>query len=814
MDKEMTKSNVLVTLRRSIYLAFSFVMLLPFATTAIAEIPVPYKWDIEFYFAQWCARAPSCCTSLDNPANPGWGDVSGGVHNDPTSACLSLLKAWNTYRLCEYNALSPNGTPPRLPTGMRATDSPSCELTYINSDGTIGYQLSLADYKQTCPSNSSNNGGCICNGGYSASNDQCINIDPKNFGSCTSPTPQTPQPISIGTGNKYLGELDYTGSGPLPLRVFREYNSRAAYKGGFGYNWRIQAQSAVIAAGYGSTAQVNGADNRALKFTLQNNQWVADKDVTEKLTKLSNPSGWTLLRPDGTLDRFDSQGTFDAKGKLLSITGRDKLVQTIDYSDGTTGANGGYLLDDNGNVSQLILPTKLLLRVRDSMGRSIKFGYNVSLQIAKVTDPGGGEYRYAYDANGNLVSVTYPDGAIKRYHYENATYKNALTGITDERGVRYITYTYDANGKAVGEVMTGVVGSYGLAFGTNSTVVTDPLGTARTYNFQTILGVVKNTGVSQPGGSGCGPAAEAVTYDANGNVASRTDFNGRKTTYSYDLTRNLETSRTEGLSGSGAALPETRTITTAWHATWRLPVQVNEYAGASASGNPLRRTQTTYDDRGNVSSRSITDVAAGVTRTWTTTYTYSTAVPGLMLQKVEDGPRTDVADTIVTDYYPHDEACAGAGTGTGRDKGCRGQVKRSTNALGQATQFTRYNAHGQVEEIVDPNGVVTTLTYDLRQRLTSRATAGETTSFQYDPVGQLTRLTQPDGSTIAYTYDGARRLTEVADNLGNRIAYTLDAAGNRTKEEIFDPQGALAKTLSRAYDALGRMQTLTGVGNE
>ena len=103
--------------------------------------------------------------------------------------------------------------------------------------------------------------------------------------------------------------------------------------------------------------------------------------------------------------------------------------------------------------------------------------------------------------------------------------------------------------------------------------------------------------------------------------------------------------------------------------------------------------------------------------------------------------------------------------------------------------------------------------FGIRQRLTSRSTAGETTAFQYDPVGQLTRLTQPDGSHIAYTYDGARRLTEVADKLGNRIVYTLDAAGNRTKEDILDPQGALAKTLTRAYDALGRMQTLTGVVN-
>ena len=53
-----------------------------------------------------------------------------------------------------------------------------------------------------------------------------------------------------------------------------------------------------------------------------------------------------------------------------------------------------------------------------------------------------------------------------------------------------------------------------------------------------------------------------MTYDANGNIASRTDFDGHQTTYVYDMTRNLETSRTEGLTTAGVATPATRTITT------------------------------------------------------------------------------------------------------------------------------------------------------------------------------------------------------------------------------------------------------------
>jgi hypothetical protein len=42
----------------------------------------------------------------------------------------------------------------------------------------------------------------------------------------------------------------------------------------------------------------------------------------------------------------------------------------------------------------------------------------------------------------------------------------------------------------------------------------------------------------------CGPKARA--FGANGNLASTTDWNGFRTIYAFDLTRNLEISRTEG----------------------------------------------------------------------------------------------------------------------------------------------------------------------------------------------------------------------------------------------------------------------------
>ena len=115
-------------------------------------------------------------------------------------------------------------------------------------------------------------------------------------------------------------------------------------------------------------------------------------------------------------------------------------------------------------------------------------------------------------------------------------------------------------------------------------MVTDPLGTARTYTLTNQHGLGKLASVSQPCPT-CGSSA-AITYDANGNVASRTDFNGNKTCYAYNLTRNLETARLEGLAGEQscpanletyvpAAGTRERKITTQWHPTYRLPTQID-----------------------------------------------------------------------------------------------------------------------------------------------------------------------------------------------------------------------------------------------
>ncbi|MEQ1721321.1 MAG: DUF6531 domain-containing protein, partial [Nitrosomonas sp.] len=605
--------------------------------------------------------------------------------------------------------------------------------------------------------------------------DKGANAGQPQLGSCIG------NPVNTATGNKYAEETDIANSGGLS---FSRYYNATSLSGGsqMGTPWNHSFQRSLTVNPQTITA--TRSDGKAVYFRLVNSVWINQQAGGDRITQATDgggsPTVWRLITSDDEIEIYNTAG------KLLSITSREGRTQNLAY-------------DSNGRLST----------VTDDIGRALSFTYDGSSRIKTLTDPASGVTQYAYDATSNLTSVTYPDGKVRTYHYNEQAYTsntnlpNALTGITDENGGRFATYTYDAQGRAVVTEHASGIERYVLGYSADgsNTMVTDPLGSQYTHHFQTILGVAKSTGQSQPAGSGCSAAPSAITYDVNGNVASRADFNNHKTCYAYDLNRNLETARVEGLS-SGANCPadlmgytpavgsSERKILTTWHASFRLPTLILE---------AKRETLLTYDIHGNVTQHQIKDTATNTTRTWNTSYTYHASVPGVMTQRIEDGPRTDVSDTTTYLYYAPDASCISG------HLGCRGQVASITNALGHVTEITRYNAHGQPEEIYDANDLVTTLVYDNRQRLITKTVGSEITSYQYDHAGQVKRITSPDTSYLNFTYDAAHRLTAITDNLGNRIQYTLDNMGNRTQEESFDPANNLAQRKTREFDALNRL---------
>ncbi|WP_162962573.1 RHS repeat domain-containing protein, partial [Pseudomonas aeruginosa] len=123
-----------------------------------------------------------------------------------------------------------------------------------------------------------------------------------------------------------------------------------------------------------------------------------------------------------------------------------------------------------------------------------------------------------------------------------------------------------------------------------STTVTNEYGKQATYRFQVIQGIKRIVAIEGEPSPNCPSSNSTFTYDERGLLTSKRDNNGNLTTYQYNA-RGLETSRTEA-----AGTPQARTITTDWHPTLFLPVQVSE---------PGRSTRYQYDAEGRRTSEGI-----------------------------------------------------------------------------------------------------------------------------------------------------------------------------------------------------------------
>ncbi|HYE86061.1 MAG TPA: hypothetical protein VEA16_06885, partial [Vicinamibacterales bacterium] len=557
---------------------------------------------------------------------------------------------------------------------------------------------------------------------------------------------------------------------------------------------------------------------KLLQFRRSGGQWISQKAVDARL-----------------LDRRDAAGNHigwefhDKSARAIELfDGRGNIV-SVEFSNGArwTWIRSGedYVVEDNqGRALSVDMANGRIVSVSASDGQSVTFGY---------------------DDIGNLVSATYTDGSMRRYHYNESgatagvSRPHHLTGVTDESGKRLSYFHYDANGKAILTERNGGAGRFQFSYQSGTTSIFDPLGAQSSTSIIKPHGVSLPTGSTQPAGAGCGPASKSTSYDEHGHPTARTDFNGNRVCLKHSTDRGLELIRVEGL-GAGSDCPGDlaayspvvgqRKITTAWHPTERLPVQRAEPGrlstwvyhgqpdptanGAIAScapaaavrgGEPLpllckHVESATSDERGG---QGLAATPTGTPRV--TTWTYNADGKPLTL----DGPRTDVADLTRYAYYASDAADCGSGTCTYR----RGDLHTVSDALGHVTTFLAYDGAGRAKQVRDSNGTVTTLGYDIRGRLVSRSLRAadgttETMRIDYLATGLVDKITQPDGVFTRFHYDAAQRLIAIEDALGNRIEYTLDAAGNRTREQVKDPNGQLKRGLSRVYDALGRLQQL------
>jgi len=317
-------------------------------------------------------------------------------------------------------------------------------------------------------------------------------------------------------------------------------------------------------------------------------------------------------------------------------------------------------------------------------------------------------------------------------------------------------------------VTVGNVTAQGSWFTLSSSVsVTDSLGNPTGYAAEVIGGEwlpVSSTG------SGCSSCTMRgtiqLTYDSRGNVLTRTNELGAKTTYTYDSNNNVT--------------------------SVSVPIAPDTYATTSYTYNTFGEVLTTTDPMGNVTTNTY-DANGNLLTVTTPKPNGSTAASVTQFAYNSLGELTQITDPLnnVTKltYYS------------------TGLIDTITDAQQNVTTYA-YDTHGNRTSVTDALQNQTTFAYDAGDRLKTITYPGSTgtTTFTYDIRGRRTSVTDQNGKTTTYAYDDADRLTSVTDaaSPGNVTTYGYDTENNLTSI-----QDANNHTTTFAYDAFGRVTKTT-----
>jgi YD repeat-containing protein len=264
--------------------------------------------------------------------------------------------------------------------------------------------------------------------------------------------------------------------------------------------------------------------------------------------------------------------------------------------------------------------------------------------------------------------------------------------------------------------------------------------------------------------------------------------------------------------------------------------RVTYASGTYTAGNGLGRgATTTYDGLGRVVSVSVTDpsgspavtaysyVGADVTITdagtpaRTTTYDYSSfGGPG-------DARLIGVLDANgKTTSYTYDTLgnltqVLGPGPNvparTWNYHATTGRLTSEVQPESGTTIYT-YDALGNVKTVTDQAQRITRFTYDNDERLTQRATDGDTTStvnITYDLVGRVSQKTIP-GVVTNFTFDNVGRIATRSDGIhpGMNFASSYFYDGNSNVTEIrypcIPPTCTQPRSVRYEYDAENRLK--------
>jgi RHS repeat-associated protein len=479
--------------------------------------------------------------------------------------------------------------------------------------------------------------------------------------------------------------------------------------------------------------------------------------------------------------------TYDYLGRRLTETAvvrQDSTNDTTSYTYGTDGRLQKLTTPAGVTTSYTYNPAGEALTTTDGANNTVHYAYNGAGQLTTTTAPDNTRIITTYDLGGRPTGVTSYDANNAVLTTANSIYDGdgQVTGTTDPRGTT-TTYTYDAVGQPTSEVQPisatdAITTTFGYDAAGNRTRYTDGRGNPfiTTYNAWNLPeSTIEPATTAYPDVAANGTFK--TSYDAAGNVVTRTSPGGASTSYTYDALDQLTAQH-----GAGADAPTTDRsfgYDPAGHLT-------------SATTGSVSDTFT-YDDRGLL--RSATGSSGSAAFAYT-----------------PDGSLASRVDAAGTTAYTYDSADRLA---TLTNTGANVSIGYHYNTLSQPDVLT-YNTTGDTR----------TFSYDTLHRVTgdelrtSNGTSVAKISYGWDANSNETSKTTTGFTGAAantYTYDLANRLTSW-NNGTTTTGYAYDKSGNRTQAGsdafTYDQRDQLLTSengaTSYTYTPRGTLSTQTG----
>ena len=497
--------------------------------------------------------------------------------------------------------------------------------------------------------------------------------------------------------------------------------------------------------------------------------WIFEYDDEGLLEKRTEPDGRT------TETAFHTDGDRRARGNAETITvtpgaggengSSQSLVTRMEYHPKTNQPT--KVTTSKGTVTEIDRHpetglTQSITRDKGTEDESTEsFSYNDFGQVKEITD-----------ALGKVTKIEYFDAEAGDLEEYEGYAKHVVEDVSNF--ALQTTFEVDDLGRRV--------------------AVVDPRGVRTEHEFND-LGWHLETRTAVTGSNDGAPPLNYVTtvqYDANGNVArAQVPVGEAGETSTNEFTYGVldEVTETKQQAGSGQEIVE----------TW-------DY---DENYNPIRHT----DGEGQISETDF-DV-----RNLPETIRRGLGINALAQPIVEQ--------LLFDDSRRFKVFTDGRSNAWTREYDGYGRVRESLDPLGNKTTW-EYDNHSQATKIQAYEGATLLsevgYAFDARSRMMSMTQkmlqpqglpSGKTspvgdlvTSFDYDDLGNVTKVTDPKGRERTFTYDSMHRTETVVDPMGNVQRLDYDDASNVTQStmEEMDGDGAqhnVPTTFER--DALGRM---------